>query len=339
MGMDLSYLEALMGSGAENSGGAEEPGGERSGVWVVDPAGTLDDGILRLLGKARVVADVLGAYVYLLSGGEITAEQAQPALGAGADRVVLGRGVPDVPALAGYFTERAPQVVLFPHTYLGRMLGPGLAQRLGGGLVALAADLSLDPYSRRLVAYQPLLDDAARQAITILAAPAVAVVDTEALPAAFSEPWRSGQVEEAGLSWPAAVEYPAAGLPPTPLSLADARVVVGAGRALKDAAGFALAERLAAALGGVAAGDVSALDAGWIGEDRLVDLTGQSIAPGLYLALGIDGDSSHLMAVQQAQMIVAVQPDPSAPIVQVADWNVLADPAEFARALLGRLAA
>ena len=215
MGMDLSYLEALMGS-SESSGGAEEPGGERGGVWVVDPTGALDDGILRLVGKARVVANALGAYVYLLSGGEGRTEQAQPAIAAGADRLIPGRGVPDVPALAGFFAAHAPQAVLFPHTYLGRMLGPGLAQRLGGGLVALAADLSLDPYAGHLVAYQPLLDDAARQAVTILATPAVAVVDTAALPAAFSEPWRSGQVEDAGPSWPAAVESPAVELPPRP---------------------------------------------------------------------------------------------------------------------------
>ena len=56
---------------------------------------------------------------------------------------------------------------------------------------------------------------------------------------------------------------------------------------------------------------------GWITEDQLVGLTGASVAPKLYLALGIDGDTSQFMATQEAGMIVAVQPDPAAPFVPV----------------------
>ena len=104
----------------------------------------------------------------------------------------------------------ARRLVLFPRTRRGRTLGPGLAQALGGGLCGYAADLAVDPMSQRVLAHQPVLDDAARQVVAILAAPAVVVVDTAALPAAFNEPWRSGSVEESGLAWPAAPEYPAA---------------------------------------------------------------------------------------------------------------------------------
>ena len=107
-------------------------------------------------------------------------------------------------------------------------------------------------------------------------------------------------------------------------------MIVAAGLGLRDEAGFALAGRLAEALGGVVAGDLGALDAGWITEDQLVGLTGASVAPKLYLALGIDGDTSQFMATQEAGMIVAVQPDPAAPFVPVADYNIIADPAEFA---------
>jgi electron transfer flavoprotein alpha subunit len=182
-----------------------------------------------------------------------------------------------------------------------------------------------------------VLDDAARQVVAIQAAPAVVVVDTGALPAAFNEPWRTGSVEDSGLVWPAAAEYPAAELPPAPLTVKNAPVIVAAGLGLADDAGFALAGKLAEALGGVVAGDLGALDAGWITEDQLVGLTGASVAPKLYLALGIDGDTSQFMATQEAGMIVAVQPDPAAPFVPVADYNIFADPAEFAGALLAEL--
>ena len=173
--------------------------------------------------------------------------------------------------------------------------------------------------------------------IALLRSPAVAVVDTLALPAAFSEPWRSGQVEDSGLTWGTAVAYPSVEWQPRPVTLHDAAVVVGAGRGLRHAAGFALAERLAGALGGVVAGDLGALDAGWISEEQLVGLTGQTIAPRVYLALGIDGDTEHLAAVQGAGAILAVQPDPTAPIAGFADWSVIADPVRFSETLLHRI--
>jgi len=332
MGMDLSYLEALMG------GPAEEGGEATGGVWVVSPDGDLGDGILRLVGKARVVADALGGYVYVLAAQNAGGSDGQAAIRTGADQVLTAAGMPTVADLAAFFGERAPQAVLLPRTQLGRALGPGLAQTLGGGLCGLAADLAVDPIYQRVVAHQPVLDDAARQAVTIVAAPAVVVVDTALLPAAFDEPWRSGSVADAGLAWGEPETYPPAELPTTALTLQNAPVIVAAGAGLRDEAGFALAEKLADALGGVVAGDLAALDAGWLTEEQLVGLTGQGVAPKLYLALGIDGDTSQFMATSEAGCIVAVQPDRAAPYVPVADYNIIADPAEFATMLLNELA-
>lgn len=331
MGMDLSYLEALMG------GAAEEAGGQTGGVWVVSPDGVLDDGILRLVGKARVVADALGGYVYFLAGGAPLAADPLAAIRAGADQVLTAAGVPTAGDLADFFRDRAPQAVLLPRTLQGRALGPALAQVLNGGLCGHVADLAVDPIYQRVLAHQPILDDVARQVVAIAATPAVAVVEAAALPAAFNEPWRTGQVEDTGLAWGEPAVYPPAELPAAPLTLQNAPVVVAAGLGLRDADGFALAGKLAEALGGVVAGDVAALDAGWITEVQLVGLTGHSVAPRLYLALGIDGDTGQFMATADAGCIVAVQPDPRAPFVPVADFNILADPAEFAGALLAAL--
>lgn len=334
---DLSYLEALMGGGAEVSGTGT------GGVWVVSPDGALPDGILRLIGKVRVVADALGSYVYLLACGRATAAEAQHAIHAGADRVLLANGAPALEDLRTFFANRAPQGVFFPDTALGRALGPGLAQALRGSLSGRAAGLAVDPIYQRILAHQPVLDDAARQVVALLASPAIAVVDTDALPAAFNEPWRTGEVEETGLNWAQPVAVSAAERPgPAPSqagpgALKSASIVVAAGLGLNTEAGVALAGRLAEALGGCLAGDMSALDSGWIAEDQLIGLTGHSIAPRLLLALGIDGDTGFFMATQEAGIIVAVQPDPRAPIMPVADYNIIADPAEFAEALLAVL--
>lgn len=328
MGMDLSYLEALMGGAAEEAAGA-------GGVYVVQP-GPLDEGTLRLVGKARVVADALGTYVYLVSGCD--EDTAQAAIRAGADTVLLAGGLPTLGELTDFLGSRKPQLILFPRTWVGRTLGPGIAQALGGSLCGYAADLAVDPIYNRVIAHQPVLDDAARQAVALVKAPAVAVVDTAALPAAFNEPWRSGKVEDAGVSWAPAPVYPTTAVPAAPLTLANAPVIVAAGLGLGDEAGFGLARQLADRLGGLVAGDLGALDAGWITEDQLVDLTGKSVAPKLYLALGIDGDTGQFMATAGAGCIVAVQPDPTAPFVPVADYNVIADPARFANELLAALA-
>ncbi len=102
--------------------------------------------------------------------------------------------------------------------------------------------------------------------------------------------------------------------------------------------GFALAQKLAAKLGGAVGGDVAALDAGWIGEEQLIGLTGATVAPKVLLALGVDGDTSFFMATQDAGTIIAAQPDRNAPIVAVADQNIIADPKAFAEALLAELA-
>ena len=102
MGMDLSYLEALMG------GAAADTGGGTGGVWVVSADGAADDGILRLVGKARVVADVLGTYVHLLLAGSADADTGESAIKAGADRVLLTAGVPGLADLASYFGSAPP---------------------------------------------------------------------------------------------------------------------------------------------------------------------------------------------------------------------------------------
>jgi len=331
MGMDLSYLEALMGSAAADTGGGT------GGVWVVSPDSAAGDGIMRLVGKARVVADALGTYVHLLLAGGADAETGESAIKAGADRVLLAEGMPGLADLASYFRERVPQLILFPRTRLGRTLGPGLAQMLDGGLCGHAADLEVDPVYQRIVAHQPVLDDAARQRVTIVATPAVAVVDTGALPAAFNEPWRTGAVEDAGVSWGQPAAYPPVDLPAPIVSLANAAVVVAVGRGLQTADGFALAAKLAEALGGVVGGDVGALDAGWITEAQLIGLTGAQVAPKLLLSLGLDGDTSLFMSVRDAGLIAAGQPDPTAPITPVADFNIYHDPVEFAAALLDKL--
>jgi len=80
-----------------------------------------------------------------------------------------------------------------------------------------------------------------------------------------------------------------------------------------------------------------ARDAGWIGPEQVVDVRGVTVAPQVYVAVGIRGDTFHNAAIEGAKFIVAIHPDPTAPIFEVADLCLEADPQEVLPALLETL--
>ncbi|HHN94211.1 MAG TPA: electron transfer flavoprotein subunit alpha/FixB family protein, partial [Anaerolineae bacterium] len=149
-------------------------------------------------------------------------------------------------------------------------------------------------------------------------------------PGAFSSPYldkfRKGEPTPVAVEpVEAAVRVlgPAEGFTPPPVPLARAPVIVAAGRQAGD---FALVEELAAALGAQVAGDRGAWDAGWVEAAQVVDVRGVEVAPEVYLAVGIRGDTFHNAAIEGARYIVAIHPDPDAPLFEVADLCVEADP-------------
>ena len=351
--MDFSYLDDW----AEEEAGPQiaEAGEGYRNIWVLAEVaeGALCAPALEAMGQARELADQIGVYVYGVLLGSDVESLGQELIAYGADLVLVAQD----PALAEYQPETytqalacmveqyRPEIFLLPATSLGNDLAPRLAQRLNTGLISHCVKLDLDMSERLLLGtFAVLGGEMYHTAACPEARPQMATLEPGHFRAPYEDAYRSGDVQQvdldlgeasgklAWLSLDAEVD-----LPVVPLS--KAKVVVSAGRGLQDAEGFALAEQLADALGGVVAGSRGAFDEGWIDEEQMVGIGGQEIAPDLYVACGVSGDVYHYFGLQDAKFVVAINPDENAPIMKLANMAVVADAKLVVPALLEALAA
>jgi len=109
------------------------------------------------------------------------------------------------------------------------------------------------------------------------------------------------------------------------LDLSQSNVIVAVGRGLKEAENLPMVEELARALNGQVAGSRPVCDNGWLAMDRQVGSSGQTVAPNLYLAIGISGAIQHVVGMKGSRKIVAINKDPNAPIFDIADIGIVAN--------------
>jgi electron transfer flavoprotein alpha subunit len=109
------------------------------------------------------------------------------------------------------------------------------------------------------------------------------------------------------------------------VDLSQAEIIVAVGRGIKEQKNIEMAKQLAEALGGEIAASRPICDSGWLPMDRQVGSSGQTVAPKLYLALGISGAIQHLVGMKGSRTIVAINKDAEAPIFEIADYAVVGD--------------
>jgi electron transfer flavoprotein alpha subunit len=121
------------------------------------------------------------------------------------------------------------------------------------------------------------------------------------------------------------------------VDLTQAARIVSVGRGIKGPEHIEMAKQLAEALGAELSASRPICDAGWLPMERQVGSSGQTVAPKLYLALGISGAIQHVVGMKGSRTIVAINKDPEAPIFEIADYGIVGDLFEIVPAIISAL--
>jgi len=244
-------------------------------------------------------------------------------------------------ALAQAIAQAQPDLVLFPHTYQVRDFAPQLAASLGKGMIGDCVGYRLE--NGRLIFVRQMFQGRTAADVSFEGAgPWFASLQAGA--------FRGDKLAQGAAR--AAVKRVAVNLdaaqirtkPEAPfqeskqaLDLTQAPILVAVGRGIKAPENIALAAQLAKLLGGELCASRPICDEGWLPMDRQVGSSGQTVAPKLYLALGVSGAIQHVVGMKGSRTIVAINKDAHAPIFEVADYGIVGDIFELIPALTHEL--
>jgi electron transfer flavoprotein alpha subunit len=244
-------------------------------------------------------------------------------------------------ACAALVEQEQPSLVFLPHTYQTRDFAPALAARLGRALITDVIAFRKD--GDRLVYVRPIFQGK-------LSADVAAGGPPPHLVTCQIGAFRADAAARGSAAAPivtAAIEIDAARIRQRPdepfketkqaVDLSQAARIVAVGRGIKAQEHVKLAEQLALALGAEVAASRPICDAGWLPMDRQIGSSGQTVAPKLYVALGISGAIQHLVGMKGSRTIVAINKDADAPIFEVADYGIVGDLFEVVPAMIAAL--
>jgi electron transfer flavoprotein alpha subunit len=332
----------------------------RGAVWVV--AERTQEGRFRsvtaeLLGAADALAARLGVGVCAFladphvgdGGADVPPEALAAELGPQGADVLLwryGGADPSEESLARDLEKAiatlAPRTVLAPATGLGRDLVPRVAARLGLGLTGDAVGVELDD-AGSLHQLKPAFGGQLVAPIVSRTRPEMVTLRPGVLVAPRPQPGRPAAELVAVASCGAApgrvrlLGFTSELSPSSDLDAASVVVCIGHGLGSKERVPEARA--LAAALGGVLAATRRVCDSGWVPRQMQIGISGRSVSPEVYLGLGVRGSFNHLVGMQRAHRVIAVNRDPEAEIFAGSDLGVVGDAPAFLAALLARVRA
>jgi len=311
--------------------------------------GKLGSVVPEIIGAARELQKELSAPVCAVLVGSGVRKFTDELLSYGVDEVWMidnpgiGDFDEDVHAelVAEILMEKKPEIFLGGGTVVGRSLLPRVAAKILTGLTADCTELSIDTATMLLRQTRPafggnimatiLTQNHRPQMATVrhkvmtpaekVARPRGTVIDLNHIPVPPSKLEFLEFVEEKSAT----------------VNLVEADVIVSGGRGIKDPKNFELIEKLALATGGAVGASRAAVDAGWIPYSHQVGQTGKTVKPKVYIACGISVAIQHLAGMKGADVIVAINSDPSAPIFDVAHFGIVGDLFKVVPELMKRL--
>ena len=356
---EQKILDALLQQGAP----AEEPDAEAAllaqklalyrGVWVFieQSEGEAAKVSWELLGKGRELSAALEVPLSAVVLGDCVEHLCQEAFLFGADRAYLVesavlrhyRTEAYLKVLCSLIDKHRPEIILMGATGLGRDLAGAVATVVGTGLTADCTGLAVDD-KRNLMQTRPAFGG--NIMATIMCdkfRPQMATVRPHVMAMPEKAAERTGELvrescrlkEEEILAKVLEVISDKKGK--EQIDIAGAEFIVSGGRGLMGKENFALLKELADELGGVVGASRSAVDAGWMPQERQVGQTGKTVRPKVYIACGISGAIQHLVGMQDSDLIIAINRDREAPIFEVAHYGIVGDLFRIIPAITNRL--
>jgi len=330
----------------EEAAGSERISSGR-GVWVFgeQQAGLPAGVALELLGEGRKLAETLGVPLAAVLLGENVEEAAKTLIAHGADTVYRV----DHPSLKHFNDESyadifvqlirryRPEIVLMGATTYGRSLAPRVASRLDTGLTADCTGLEIDPERRIILQTRPAFGG--NLMATIICPdrrPQMCTVRPKVMKAIAPDPLLRGEIVTPDVIIPENTAVRVTEMVKTlfeAVNLAEADIVVSAGRGIGDPKNLGIIEELANVLGGALGASRAVVDAGWAAYSRQVGQTGKTVSPKVYFACGISGAVQHLAGMSSSDRIIAINRDPAAPIFKVAHFGIVGDVLEVVPAM------
>lgn len=310
-------------------------------VYVETNFGEIEFVSLELLHEGMKIAESLNSEMYaIIMGHDINHKVMEKVSQFGVEKVILL----DLPMLSSYNPEvycqaivqlvqsRQPSTILMGATPDGDDLASRVAAVLQVGLVCDCADFKVDAKGRLLVT-KPIYGGRAQATFVSKCEPQIITVRENSIGLG-----KLGQVKQINVEQPRVIINAAQvrtkvisyqkGDPRT-VSLEEAEKIVSGGHGVNGAVQWEQLQKLADTLGAALGGSRMSLDNGNIPRERMVGQTGKTVRPKLYMAVGISGASQHLGGMKESERTIAINKDPNAPIMKLADLAVQAEIEEF----------
>jgi electron transfer flavoprotein alpha subunit len=296
-----------------------------------DDEGNFNKNSLGALSEAAKLAGELGTEAAAVVVGDV-ADDAAAGLGAyGVSKVYRCKEAPEglaqpiVDVMAKVMQDNDFDYALFGGGLLGFEIGAGLTARLNAGVTMEVTQVNVQ--DGKLVAERPILQDSQIADVGYVEVPGIIIGRLNAFDE--NESGGTAEVEDVQVElseWSTKAKMVKRGEQRgEDVDIEGADILVGGGRGLGKAENFELAEELAKSMGGAVAATRAVVDAGWYPYAAQIGQTGKTVAPNLYLALGISGAIQHKVGMQNSENILAINKDQNAPIFEFSDLGVVGD--------------